>query len=590
MLYARQTGEIKLMSYDLLFQKAINLHEHGFLTEAEQIYRQILETAPNNPDVLNLLGLVAQAKGINNQAVSLFYQAINHEPNNPAFYFNLALSLDAWGKPYEAIDNYRKALSNDNNIKEAYNNIGNIYKNLNNIPLATENYQKAINIDKNYAEAQANLAMLHNDIQTLKQLCQKFPDDALSFYFLSQVYYAQTEYIQALTYIEQADIICPNYDNIKIQIGYILLAQNKITEAKINFEKALIYNPNSLPALINLGNIETNFGNFEFAEKHYKKALDLAPKELNAHANYANMLYLSKRLPEALEEYRKAVIINPNVAEISNNLGIILKDLEEYEEALGLFFNALLKQPEREEFSINIAETLVLLHRQNPENALKIAQNWLKQNSENTFAQHTLASLQGENIADSKIYSEKLFDHFADNYELVLQRIGYSLPRSFRNLIVDVKGTIVDIGCGSGLIGEAFKTDSTTIIGVDISEKMLEKARIKGCYQELIKSDIGQYLKTKPQADLIIAADVFVYIGNLDEIIKDCYPTKLAFSIEASQNSNNYTLTASGRYQHNPDYIEKLLQTNGYNKIEKHNLVLRKENNQDVNGMIFIAR
>lgn len=577
------------MSYDLLFQKAINLHENGFLTEAEQIYRQILETAPHNPDVLNLLGLVAQAKGIHNQAVSLFYQAINYENNNPAFYFNLALSLDTWEKPYEAIDNYNKALSLDNNIKEAYNNIGNIYKNLNNISLAIENYQKAIAIDKNYAEAQANLAMSTGDIETLKQLSKKYPNDALSFYFLSQIYYTQSQYNQALEYIEQADIICPNYDNIKVQIGYILLAQNKTTEAKINFEKALAYNPNSISALINLGNIETNFGNFEFAEKHYKKALDLDVNELNAHINYANMLYLANRLPEALEECRQAVIINPNIPEVSNNLGIILKDLEEYEEALGLFFNALNKQPEREEFSINIAETLVLFHRQFPENAIKIAQNWLNQFSDNVFAQHTLASLQGENIADSKIYSEKLFDHFADNYELVLQRIGYSLPRSLRKLIMDAKGTIVDLGCGSGLVGEAFKTDFTQLIGVDISEKMLEKARSKGCYQELIKSDIGNYLKTKPKTDLIIAADVFGYIGDLAEIIKLCHPIKLAFSIEASLKSEDFTLTSSGRYQHNPQYIEKLLQTTGYNKIEQHQLVLRQENGKDVKGIIFIA-
>ena len=64
------------MGYDLLFQQAIKLHEQGRLDEAENIYRQILETAPTNPDVLNLLGLIAQAKGRHAQAVELFYQAV----------------------------------------------------------------------------------------------------------------------------------------------------------------------------------------------------------------------------------------------------------------------------------------------------------------------------------------------------------------------------------------------------------------------------------------------------------------------------------------------------------------------------------
>ena len=52
------------MSYELLFQRAVQLHEAGQLNEAEQIYRRILETAPQQPEVLNLLGLVAKAKGV----------------------------------------------------------------------------------------------------------------------------------------------------------------------------------------------------------------------------------------------------------------------------------------------------------------------------------------------------------------------------------------------------------------------------------------------------------------------------------------------------------------------------------------------
>lgn len=62
------------MGYDLLFQQALGFHEQGRLNEAENIYRQILETAPNNPDILNLLGLIAQQKGLHAQAVDYFYQ------------------------------------------------------------------------------------------------------------------------------------------------------------------------------------------------------------------------------------------------------------------------------------------------------------------------------------------------------------------------------------------------------------------------------------------------------------------------------------------------------------------------------------
>ena len=115
---------------------------------------------------------------------------------------------------------------------------------------------------------------------------------------------------------------------------------------------------------------------------------------MDGHFNYANMLYRQNRLPEALEEYRAAVIIDPERFEISNNLGLIQKDLGEYEEALGLFFNAFLKNPEREEISVNLAETLTLLHHQDAEKALKIAEQWLHKAPDNVFAQHLKRSIK----------------------------------------------------------------------------------------------------------------------------------------------------------------------------------------------------
>lgn len=575
------------MSYDIMFQQAINLHQEGRFDDAERLYRQILETTPQNVDILNLLGLIAQTKGIHNQAVELFYQAIRQAPNHAPFYFNLALSLDSWGKPFEAIDSYNKALQIDPSIKEAYTNLGNIYKNLGCIAEAKTAYLQASKIDPDYSEPQINLAMLTQDTAKLDELSKKYPKDALSSYFLSILYYDNQDYEVALKYITQAELIAPMNDNIKVLLGLILLAQNQITPAKISFEKALVYNPHSIPALINLGNIETNIGNFEFAEKHYKRALELDPNELNAHINYANLLYLQKRLPEALEEYRSAIIINPNISEVSNNLGIILKDLGEYEESLGLFFNALTSKPHQEEYSINIAETLVLFHHQNPDLALKIAQNWEDNYPDNTFAQHTFASLRGDHLVNNQVYTEKLFDHFADNYELVLQNIGYNLIRELRSFTGDVKGTIVDLGCGSGLVGMAYKTVFNQLIGVDISQKMLDKAREKGTYQELIKSDILDYLKTKPMADFFIAADVLGYIGDIEPIIKLISPKPFVFSIEITDKTHNYQLTPSGRYQHNPHYIEKLLAENNFQNVRSQEITIRHENGIPVKGMIW---
>ena len=106
------------MGYNLLFQQALGFHEQGRLNEAENIYRQILETAPNNPDILNLLGLIAQQKGLHAQAVDYFYQAIRLAPGHAPFHFNLALSLENDNKPAEALQSYQDALRLNPELKE----------------------------------------------------------------------------------------------------------------------------------------------------------------------------------------------------------------------------------------------------------------------------------------------------------------------------------------------------------------------------------------------------------------------------------------------------------------------------------------
>ncbi len=576
------------MSYDLMFQQALALHEQGQFDEAENLYRQILETAPQNPDVLNLLGLVAQAKGIHNEAVELFYKAVCEAPTHAPFYFNLALSLDLWDKPHEALDNYRKALKIDPGIKEAWNNIGTLCQKLGQAAEAETAYRRAAALDSEYAEPRVNLARMNNDLSELKALAKRFPHDALSLYFLADEHYRTGEYDLAAEYAAQAAANAPTDAEIKILSGLICLAQENTAEARICFQKALALDPRSVPALVNLANLETAAGEYETAEKHYKRALELSPQNLDAHINYADMLYRQKRLPEALEEYRTAVVIDPGIPEISNNLGVILKDIGEYEEALGLFFNAFNQRPETGEFSVNIAETLTLLHGQEPETAVKIAQNWRRQAPDNAFAVHICAALQGKlENENNQIYVEKLFDNFADNYELVLQKLDYGVVRSLRNFTGPVEGTLVDLGCGTGLAGLAYQAAGTRLVGVDISEKMLAQARKKGIYKELIKADIVSWLLQKPQADAFVAADVFNYIGRLESVIGAAAPVKLAFSTEDDHSVDTCRLTPSGRFAHNPEYVEKLLQKAGYHRIERQSSVLRTENGQPVKGTLW---
>ena len=88
---------------------------------------------------------------------------------------------------------------------------------------------------------------------------------------------------------------------------------------------------------------------------------------------------------------------------------------------------------------------------------------------------------------------------------------------------------------------------------------------------------------------MVAAADVFCYFGDLEEIFKLCLPQKLIFSFETNLQTESFILQANGRYQHNPQYIEKLLKVAGYTNINFVSAVLRNEGETEVVGAICSA-
>ena len=231
----------------------------------------------------------------------------------------------------------------------------------------------------------------------------------------------------------------------------------------------------------------------------------------------------------------------------------------------------------------------MILAETDKEKALKIAENWLNNYKENVFAQHLCATLKGEYFEDNQIYAKKLFDNFADNYELVMQNLGYSVPMVMGRIVGALQGRILDLGCGTGLVGQALKNDRNKIIGVDISQKMLDVAASKKVYDKLINCDIIEFLQSNNDFDWVVCADVLGYIGELITIIKLIKNNNILFSIEVLDECEKYMISDGGRYKHNPIYVENILKENGFKNIVKEKTILRCENNIPVDGMIFVA-
>ena len=141
-----------------------------------------MEAVPETPEVLNLLGLIAQIKGIHQEAAGLFYRAIKADHNRAVFYFNLGISLNCWNKPHEAVEAFSRAAELDTGMKEAWLQIGNIRQELGQTNEADKAYEQALKIDPGYAEARLRQALLtpKTAAAKLQILQQQFPDEPLT--------------------------------------------------------------------------------------------------------------------------------------------------------------------------------------------------------------------------------------------------------------------------------------------------------------------------------------------------------------------------------------------------------------------------
>lgn len=153
---------------------AMAQHQAGNLPVAESLYKQVLQTFPNQPDALHLLGLIAKQKGDLKTAVQLMRKSLNFNPNYVEAYVNLGATLQEQDNLAEAADCYRKALALRPNYAEVHSNLGVVLKAQEHLHESAECFVRALELNPNSAETFANLDAL------LKEMAA--PDEALIYY------------------------------------------------------------------------------------------------------------------------------------------------------------------------------------------------------------------------------------------------------------------------------------------------------------------------------------------------------------------------------------------------------------------------
>jgi len=344
-------------------------------------------------------------------------------------------------------------------------------------------------------------------------------------------------------------------------------------------------------------------GRIEEALDAFDRALALDPNHANAHSNRGVLLRAAGRPVEAEAAYRTAIRLDPSHIDAYTNLGILLNGLRRSEEAVACFCKVILLRPKHRE----ARRLLALAHCTLGEvdEAVKIFEEWLAEEPDDPIAQHMLAACTGRDVPAraSDRFVAGTFDSFAASFESKLAKLSYRAPRLIQAMVEDAglpaaKGLdVFDAGCGTGLCGPFLAPYARTLTGVDLSAGMLAQAKEKGVYDPLVQGELTAELQSRPGAlDLIVSADTLCYFGELREVIAAAAGALrpgglLIFTVEHAVGGadTGYRLERHGRYTHDRDYVERLLEAAGLS-ADIAKAELRMESGVPVAGLVVRAR
>jgi predicted TPR repeat methyltransferase len=238
--------------------------------------------------------------------------------------------------------------------------------------------------------------------------------------------------------------------------------------------------------------------------------------------------------------------------------------------------------------------------------AAKAYRQWLSSDPDSAVARHLLAGCTGLGVPDraSSEFIRREFDHFADRFDSTLADLDYQGLALLEHALAEVpvppagRGDILDAGCGTGLCGPLLRARAGRLVGVDLSGKMLEKARQRSVYDDLIEADLTAFLTTTAAAfDVIVASDSLVYFGALVPVLRSAAAAlrsggALLFTLEleGEEAVPGFRLHPHGRYSHTTTHVREAVAAAGLALSAMRVATLRRECLRSVPGLVVTTR
>lgn len=485
---------------------------------------------------------------------------------------NLSTLQVKQGSLEDALTTVQNTLQTHPKQYQVWRQLGNIKRHQQNFHEAQQAYQQALALHPLDADSMNHLGLIAYNLHQWHKAQQWFieavrarPDYVGAMYNLALSYKQQGELEQAVACLLAILDAQPDHLQSYLTLGRIALQNDSPQRAEWAFHKAAQLFPDDTVILETITQILLDHQQFRLAKPFCQTLTELGPSNPAAWYNLAVIYEKDGELSKALTQYQNALDVDPDYFPALNNAGVVCLAMEQRQAAKFYFDEALRRCPNDES------------------------------------VRYTLSALNGESrIKAPEQYIEQLFDAYAEHFDQhLLVGLDYQIPDLLRQAcdpyLPPHAIELLDLGCGTGLSAETFASLTKSMVGVDLSNNMLDKARAKGIYNELHQQSLPEFLMAHTGLyDVVIAGDVFTYFGDLDTIFRHCKrllkPDGLfCFSIERST-SSNYELQASGRFAHHPYYIEELKTIHEFELINTFDAATRQQNNSGVAGQIILLR
>ncbi|MDB5807994.1 MAG: methyltransferase [Betaproteobacteria bacterium] len=333
----------------------------------------------------------------------------------------------------------------------------------------------------------------------------------------------------------------------------------------------------------------------------YQRAIDADPDDAEAHYRTGIAWRDQEQFASAVASYHRALAIKPDYIEAHNNLGVVFQLQNDLPAAQSCYRRAVELNPDFSQPYINLGRLCEMMGTR--AEAAQCYRQAIAANVEPETFRHFLDAAEGVMTGRAPAaYARTVFDNFAEQFDhRLVADLGYRIPQILGERVLELCASrqlrVLDLGCGTGLCAQHLKPSASSMIGVDVSPAMLAKAGTLKLYDELIEQDITDYLTAAAPAsfDLVLAADVFVYIGDLAQVFNETARVLdneglFAFSVERTEEARDFMLQPNGRYVQSAAYIQRIAAESGFAELVSFEETIRGAPGHGAPGLVFILR